>query len=245
MKNDIHLSIIIPAYKEEKRIRFILGAIVAYQKTKSFLIEVIVVVDGVFDLTAEAVSAFAHDIPFLKIMCRTENRGKGYSIREGVLQAKGRFILFADADNSTPIEQVDALLDQVTHHEVVIGSRYCTGGKLAVPQPWQRRLGSRVLNRIIRILATPGIKDTQCGFKLFQHDAALQIFSRQTFDRFSFDIEILAIARTLGYKIKEVGVIWSDHPHSTVHPVRDGIRMICDAWRVRTNLKKIKTQSDT
>ena len=238
MKQDIYLTIVIPAYKEEKRIHFILEAIIRYQKNKSFLIEVIVVVDGLFDKTAEAASKFVSELPLLKIMCRAENKGKGYSIREGVLQAQGKYILFADADNSTPIEQVETLLAFANQYDVVIGSRYCTGGKLAVPQSLKRIVGSRVLNLIIRMLATRGIKDTQCGFKLFQRKAARKIFSKQKFERFSFDVEILAIARILGYKIKEVGIKWLDHPHSTVHPLRDGVRMIRDAWQVRKNIFK-------
>lgn len=236
MKNEIFLSIVIPAYKEEKRIRFILEAIVRYQKTKQVLVEVIVVQDGVFDNTETVVRKFSSDLPLLKIVSRTQNRGKGYSIREGVLAAQGEFILFADADNSTPVEQVDKLLEYATTHEVVIGSRYCAGGKLAVPQSLKRILGSRALNIIIRLLATRGIKDTQCGFKLFQRAAAYQIFSKQRFERFSFDIEILAIARILGYTTKEVGISWSDHPHSTVRPLQDGLRMILDAWLVRKNI---------
>ena len=153
-----------------------------------------------------------------------------------MLLAKGKYVLFTDADNSTPFEQVDKLLKYIDMYEVVIGSRYCKGGKLAHPQPLSRIIGSRGLNAVIQLLAVRGIKDTQCGFKLFRREAAQEIFKRQTFDRFSFDIEVLAIARKLGYKTKEVGITWYDDPHSTVNPIKDGLRMLSDSLQVRKNI---------
>jgi dolichyl-phosphate beta-glucosyltransferase len=213
------LSIVIPAYKEESRIHKILDAIVEYEKNKIFPIEVIVVVDGSADKTAEAASEYKSKIPGLEVIDRKENKGKGYTVREGVIEAKGKYILFSDADNSTPIEQVDKLLKFKEDFPVVIGSRYVKGGRLAHPQGIVRKLGGRVMNLVIRMFAVRGIKDTQCGFKLFQHDAAKEIFKRMTFERFSFDIEILAIARRHKYKIKEVGIVWYDDPHSTVSPI--------------------------
>jgi dolichyl-phosphate beta-glucosyltransferase len=151
VKEEIYLSIIIPAYKEEERIHLILEAITRYQKRKDFRIEVIVVVDGSPDQTAEKARAFSNQIPALEIIDRKENRGKGYSVKEGMLKAEGKYLLFADADNSTPVEQVDKLLDQIERYEVVIGSRYSNGGKEARPQPIHRIIGSRVLNMIIQI----------------------------------------------------------------------------------------------
>lgn len=240
MSKDFYLSIIIPAYKEEGRIHKILEAIFNFQKLKDFNIETIVVVDGSPDNTARATRKYESQISDLKIIDRKENRGKGYTVKQGMLEAKGKYILFSDADNSTPIEQVDKLLEFVQKYQVVIGSRYTRGGKLARPQSFIRKLGGRVLNFFIRSLAVSGIYDTQCGFKLFENKAAKEIFSQMTFDRFSFDIEILAIARRLGYKIKEVGIIWYDDPHSTVSPIKDGLRMIRDAWRVNQNLRAKK-----
>jgi len=176
----------------------------------------------------------------LKVIDRKENKGKGYSVKEGMLSAKGKYLLFTDADNSTPFEQVDKLLKYIDAYEVVIGSRYTKGGKLAHAQPLSRIIGGRVLNMIIQLLAVRGIKDTQCGFKLFQKEAGQAIFKKLTFDRFSFDIEVLAIARKLGYKTKEVGITWYDNPHSTVNPIKDGLRMISDSWQVRKNITKGK-----
>lgn len=236
MPKEYYLSVIIPSYKEEKRLLKSLSAIKKYQSEHDFLIETIVIVDGSPDKTAEIAQQYQDTLPNLKVIDRKKNLGKGYTVKEGMLQANGKFILFTDADNSTPFEQVDKLLKYIEMYEVVIGSRYCKGGKLAHPQPLTRIIGGRVLNAIIQLLAVRGIKDTQCGFKLFQKKAAQEIYKRETFDRFSFDIEVLAIARKIGFRTKEVGITWYDDPHSTVNPIKDGLRMIKDSWIVRKNI---------
>lgn len=242
MPQEYYLSVIIPAYKEEKRLLQSLSAIKKYQSEHDFKIETIVVVDGSPDKTGEIAQGYQNDLSNLKVIDRKENKGKGYTVKEGMLKASGKYLLFTDADNSTPFEQVDKLLKYIEMYEVVIGSRYCKDGKLAHAQPITRIIGGRVLNAIIQLLAVRGIKDTQCGFKLFQREAAKEIFKRETFDRFSFDIEILAIARKLGFRTKEVGITWYDDPHSTVNPIKDGARMIADSWKVRKNItaKKYK-----
>lgn len=236
MKEEIYLSIVIPAYKEEKRIHIILEAISKYVRTKDFIVETIVVVDGSPDDTAKIAQSFTDKIPNFRVIGNEVNQGKGGAVRDGMIAAKGDHILFADADNSTPIEQVDKLLEFTESYDVVIGSRYTPSGKIAIPQTFTRRAGSRAINAVIQMLAVSGIADTQCGFKLFSAKAAKEIFPRLTILRFSFDIEVLAIARNLGYKIKEVGITWYDNPHSTVNPIRDGLRMIRDAWQVRRNI---------
>lgn len=236
MEKEFYLSIVIPSYKEEFRIKKILNALIEYKKDHDFEIETLVVVDGSPDKTAEAALAFKDKIESLVVIDRKENKGKGYSVKEGMLKAKGKYILFTDADNSTPLYQVDKLLKHIDKYDVVIGSRYTNGGRLAKPQSLSRIIGSRGLNIIIQLLADRGIKDTQCGFKLFTNKAAKDIFTRLTFDRWSFDIELLAIARKLGYKVYEEGIIWYDDPHSTLNPVRDGIRMARDSWQVRKNI---------
>ncbi len=236
--NDFYLSIIVPAYKEEERIHIILEAIAKYEKTKNFKIETIVVADASPDKTVEVARSYSDKLRSLTVIDNKVNKGKGGAIKEGILSANGKYILFADADNSTPIEQADKLLRYIDKYEVVIGSRYCEDGRLAVPQSAIRIMGSRGLNAIIQLLAVSGIKDTQCGFKLFDGKAAKEIFKRQTINGFSFDIEILAIAKRLGYKTKEAGIVWYDNPHSTVNPLKDGLRMVSDAWRVRKNIIK-------
>ncbi len=238
MPEQFYLSIVIPAYKEQERIHKILEAIIKYEQKQEFRIETIVVIDGSPDNTYEAAAKYRDKVRHLEIINRKENRGKGYTVKEGMLAAKGEWVIFADADNSTPIEQVDKLLKFSRSYQVLIGSRYNNGGREARKQPFYRVIGSRVLNWVIQSIAVPGIKDTQCGFKMFDNKSAKEIFRRQTFDRFSFDIEILAIARHLGYKIMEVGILWYDDPHSTVNPIKDGLRMIKDSWQVRSNMSK-------
>lgn len=238
MENDIKLSIVIPAYKEETRIHKSLDAIIKYEKEHDFAVEVLVVLDGTPDNTLAVVEKYKDKLKDLKIIDRKENKGKGYTVKEGVLAAKGKFILFTDADNATPVEQVDKLLEHTGKYQIVIGSRYVKGGKLAVPQGIIRKIGGRVLNLMIQGLAVPGIIDTQCGFKLFEHSAGKKIFEKMTFDRFSFDIEVLAIGKKLGYKINEVGITWFNDPHSTVSPIKDGLKMIRDAWRVNRNIAR-------
>lgn len=233
---ETYLTIVIPAYKEEKRIHKILDAIAKYQKEKEFTIETIVVCDASPDDTAGVVRQYKDKLNDLRVIEGKVNKGKGGAVQEGMLSAKGKYIIFADADNSTPIEQADKLLRFVPKYEVVIGSRYCDGGKLAVSQSLFRRLGGRAMNLAIQTLAIAGISDTQCGFKLFSNQAAKKIFQKQTVFNFSFDIEILVIAKRLGFMIKEVGITWYDDPHSTVSPIRDGVRIIKDSWNIRKNV---------
>jgi glycosyltransferase involved in cell wall biosynthesis len=231
-----HLSVIIPAYKEQERIHQILEAITDYQKSHDFEMEVIVVIDGSPDDTLTAALQFQNKVKGLKVINRKENKGKGYSVKQGMLEASGDFRLFADADNSTPFQQVDRLFDFIDKYDVVIGSRRVAGGGQKRKQSLFRRVGSDALNLIIQILAVRGIKDTQCGFKLLSADAAKQIFPRLTVDRWSFDIEMLAIARTLGLKVAEVPIAWNDDPHSTVNPIKDGLKMIAASWQIRKNV---------
>lgn len=236
MNKKIYLSIVIPAYREEERIHKTLDAICEYIKLKDFSVEVIVVLDGSVDKTADKAKEYQSKITNLKVIDRKVNMGKGYTVKEGVLAAEGEYILFTDADNSTPVEQVDKLLEFRRDYDVIIGSRYVQGAQMAIPQSLFRKTGSRFLNFFIQSLAVSGISDTQCGFKLFSQKAAKEIFERQTFNRWSFDIELLAIARFLGYQIKEVGITWRNDPHSTVNPIKDGFRMIRDSWKVRKNI---------
>lgn len=240
MDYDYDLSIVIPAYKEEERIHLVLDAIEKLVHDFDIRLETIVSVDASPDRTADVARGYSDRIPGLVVHEGRVNKGKGGAVKKGIELAHGQYILFADADNSTPIEQVQKLMPFAHKYEVVIGSRYCDGGKLAIPQSFVRRAGSRVLNFIIQTIAIYGIKDTQCGFKLFEAKAAKKIFARTTLTNFSFDIELLAIARKLGYKIKEVGIIWYDNPHSTVNPIKDGAQMIKDSWSIHQNLRKSK-----
>ena len=238
MSSDFYLSIVIPAFREEKRISQVLDAIVEFEKDCDFSIETIVVDDASPDSTVKVVKKYENIIKNLVIIEEKVNKGKGGAVSVGVMKARGKYIVFADADNATPIEQVKKLLNYIGDYEVVIGSRYCEGGKLAVPQSVVRIIGGRLLNRLIQYAVAPGIKDTQCGFKLFEAKAAKNIFSNLTIYGWSFDIEVIGIAKALGYKVKEVGVTWYDSPHSTLHPFKDGLKMIKDAWQIKKNIRE-------
>lgn len=229
------LTIVIPAFNEEKRIVSLMDAIEEYVSKKDFRIEVILVDNNSVDRTVEIFESYKKTIPNTRVV-EKKLPGKGGAVREGMMVGEGEYILFTDADNATPISEADKLLRYAGKYDVLIGSRYCDEGKLAIPQPFIRRLGGRVINFIIQTLAVPGIKDTQCGFKMFHNKAAKEIFSLQTINGWSFDIEIIAIARKLGYLIKEVGITWYDNPNSRVSPLKDGLKMISDAWQVRKNI---------
>src|SRR3990167_5778295 len=204
-QKDIYLSVIIPAYNEDERIEITIHQVYKYLARVPYTWEIIVVSDGSKDLTIQKVSQLAKKIPNVWWIDRKENRGKGYTVREGMLAAQGRLRLFADADNSTDISHFDKmrpLFDKGC--DVVICSRDekdAPGAKQAVPQAWPKRLLGNMGNLFIQFIAVRGIWDTQCGFKAFRSAAAQNIFSRARINRLGFDIEVLALARALNYKI--------------------------------------------
>lgn len=232
-----YLSVIIPAYKEEHRIHKVLEAIEKYQQNHDFNMEVLVVLDGSPDKTYDSAKEFENKIQGLQIIDRKENKGKGLTVKEGMLKATGKFRMFCDADNSTPFHQVDKLLEQTNKYDVVIGSRRIAGGTQKKKQSLFRRLGSKTLNLIIQTLAVHGIQDTQCGFKLFSEVSCQTIFNRLTITHWSFDIEVLAIARAHGYQIIEVPIVWNDDPHSNLSPIKDGLKMVAASWQIRNNVR--------
>lgn len=237
-KNDIFLSVVIPAYNEERRIGRTLVMMKAFLDSQSYLYEVIVVDDGSQDTTCSIVKIISESWPHLRLMTNSMNRGKGAVVKQGVLNANGKYILFADADNATPIEQVKALLKFVPEYPIVIGSRHCPGAKIHIPQARHRIFLSRASNLLIRMLAVPGIFDTQCGFKLFEKNAGKMIFSNVKLERFGFDFEALVIAEHLGYKFKEVGIEWYNDPQSKVRAGRESLRTLRDLLRVKLNLMR-------
>ncbi|MFH1088499.1 MAG: dolichyl-phosphate beta-glucosyltransferase, partial [Patescibacteria group bacterium] len=236
MSESIFLSVVIPAYNEEKRIGKTLVELRTFLDKQQYLYEVLIINDGSTDETHKIIDAVAQGWPQLKLVSNLVNRGKGAVVRQGVLSALGQYILFSDADNATPIDQIDKLLPYAEQYPVVIGSRHCTGAKIHIPQARHRIILSRLSNLIIRWLAVPGAYDTQCGFKLFQRDTAREIFERVTINRFGFDFEALAIAHHLGYSFKEVGVDWYNDGASKVRAGRDAIRTLWDLLKVRRNL---------
>lgn len=232
----IYLSIVIPAYNEDARIERTLREIIAYLENKPFKSEIIVVNDGSNDRTFDTAKLTLNGFEDSQIISRTENRGKGYSVREGVLVARGDIIFFSDADHSTPIQESKKLLEWIQKgYDVAIGSRAVKGADLVIRQKWIREYMGKIFNIFVQAIALRGIKDTQCGFKCFTREAAQNIFKRQTIHGFGFDPEIMFIALRLGYRIKEVPVQWYDSPRSKVGILGDPLKMLLDLVKIRLN----------
>jgi len=236
---EIFLSVIIPAYNEEKRISQTLLAIDHYLSAQPYSYEILVVNDGSTDRTAQIVKNFQKLIKNLKLIDSQPNHGKGYVVRLGMLKAQGKYRLFMDADNSTSIDHFEKMLPYLEEgYQVVIGSRDkkdAPGARQAVPQSFLKRQLGNLGNILIQLLAVPGIWDTQCGFKCFEEEAAKDIFSRCLIDRWGFDIEALALARWLGYKIAIIPVYWINDPHSHVS-WKAYLRTLGELFQIKWNL---------
>ena len=235
----VHLTVVIPAYNEARRIGQPLKLILEYLSRQSFESEVLVVIDGSTDGTEGVVRRIANDFNRVFVLDNGANRGKGFSVRRGVLESNGEYILFSDADLSTPIEEIEPLLRALSDGaDIAIASRALPLSHIAIAQPWLRERMGRTFNRLVQRFAVSGVHDTQCGFKCFRRDVARRVFPRQRIERFGFDVEVLFIARQLGYRIVEVPVTWRNHPESKVHPIRDSISMLLDLFRIRLNDKR-------
>lgn len=237
-QGEVDLSVIVPAYNEAERIGKTLTRLHDFLAQSALTWEVLVVLDGPKDRTPEIVRQLALQDAALKIIERSVNRGKGLTVREGMLQACGRIRLFTDADNSTDIAHFDKmkpLFDQ--GFDVVIASRNSLdvdGAEQAVSQAWYKRAIGRLGNRIVQQLAVPGIWDTQCGFKAFRAEAALRIFSQTTIERWGFDIEVLALARALKLRVGIIPAHWINDQRSHVR-LADYLRVLADTFAVRRN----------
>jgi dolichyl-phosphate beta-glucosyltransferase len=230
------LTIVGPAYNEEQRLGTTLESIHRYCSQKNLSREIIVVDDGSSDNTAGVVKALQERILDLHLIQYRPNHGKGFAVKTGVERSRGEYILFTDADNSTPVEEFEKFHPLLSRTEVVIGSRYRADSSVKIMQPLYRVLVGRFGNFLIRILLFDDIKDTQCGFKAFQHRAAREIFSRMKVNRFGFDIELLAIAYLLKYSVREVPVSWYNSPQSRVRPIKDALRTFLELVYVKLNL---------
>jgi glycosyltransferase involved in cell wall biosynthesis len=233
MQNKIDISVVIPAYNEAKRLPGTLKIISDFFDNHEYKYEIIVVDDGSSDQTVKKVKNLK--IKHMKVLTYKVNRGKGYAVNYGVSRAGGDYIIFADADNSTPFWQVENLLQAAKKKEVVIGSRYLKGSNIKIKQPLSRRIGARLGNLIIRLILLPRIKDTQCGFKLFQKKAAREIFSRQTIWRWGFDIEILYIAKKLRFKTQEIPIEWLNDTGSKVQSPFVFLSTLSELFRIKLN----------
>lgn len=239
------LSVVIPAYNEERRLPQTLDRIYGYLAGQNYPSEIMVVDDGSDDHTAAVVEAFARDHPNVRLI-RNDHRGKGYTVRTGMLAARGHIVLFSDADLSTPVEDVEKLMPWFERgFDIVIGSREGAGAQ-RIKEPFYRHLMGRVFNFVVRVLTVRGIQDTQCGFKAFRDDVAQDIFSRvQLYSERSprvangmvtaFDVEVLFIGRKSGYRIKEVPVEWRYGTETKVNPLKDSWRNFRDVVMVRWN----------
>jgi glycosyltransferase involved in cell wall biosynthesis len=231
------LSVIIPAHNEERRLPRTLEQVFAFLKSQPYAAEVIVVENGSTDRTREIAAAFAEQHPNFKVI-HSDERGKGLAVRLGMLAAEGEYRFMCDADLSMPIEQVNRFFPPALEApDVAIGSREVKGAR-RYNEPWQRHLGGRFINAIIRLLILPSLQDTQCGFKCFRAGVAQDLFQRQTLEGWSFDIEILFLAYRSGYRVQEVPVDWYYRSESKVSPLRDALRMIDDILRIRRNARR-------
>lgn len=228
------LAVVIPAYNEERRILATVATIGAYLQERAYDAEILVVDDGSLDRTVQVVRGLLPRFPFLRVLSYKPNMGKGYAVRTGVMASSKKAVLFSDADLSTPISEIEALWPWLERgFQVVIGSRALKQSRILVRQGAVRERMGRTFNRILGMLGVHGIPDTQCGFKLFQRDAALAIFSKLRTYRFAFDVEVLLRARRLGYRMAQVPVQWSNSPDSRVRMVRDAARMLLDVLKIR------------
>ena len=232
----MYLSVIIPAYNEERRLPKTLSEIGKYLKKQKYLYEIIVVSDGSKDRTADVVRSLQPKIANLKLIDNKENHGKGYVVRQALLEAKGDIRLFTDADNSTSLDQVEKMFPYFTEgYDIVIGSRDIKGAVLSPPQPMHRRLMGDIFNVMTQIIVGLwGISDTQCGFKALSAKAAKNILPKCQIDRWAFDPEILKIGRKMKYKIKEVPITWKNDLESKVK-LRSTIKMGLDLFKIRWN----------
>jgi glycosyltransferase involved in cell wall biosynthesis len=231
------LSIVIPAYNEERRLPPTLAAVLTYLEASPFAdAEIVVVDDGSSDRTAELVVALARDVSRLRLLRNPGNRGKGYAVRNGMLAARGEWILFSDADLSAPIEELAKLMDAATAKSarIAIGSRALDRSLIGVHQSRWREVSGIVFNLVMRVLTGLPFADTQCGFKLYHREAARIVFSRQRLDGFGFDVENLYIARVQGVPAVEVPVRWNNVEGTKVGFL-DGARSFGDLLLVRWN----------
>ncbi|OLB35374.1 MAG: hypothetical protein AUH11_14865 [Acidobacteria bacterium 13_2_20CM_57_17] len=229
------LSIIIPSYNEESRLPATLESIAEYLADSGIKAEVVVVDDGSKDGTAAVAEYFCIKIPTLRVISNGANRGKGYSVRHGMQEARGRIALFTDADLSAPIEEAGKLIDALETFDVAIGSRAMDRSLISVHESPFREFAGIIFNKIVRIILWLPFVDTQCGFKAFRRERCGIIFEQQRIERFGFDPELLYLARHHGLRAVEIPVRWGHSPATKVSMLRDSIQMFIDVFTIRWN----------
>jgi dolichyl-phosphate beta-glucosyltransferase len=237
MQPEPELSIIIPAFNEASRIGQTLERLRQYLADKGWEAEVLVVDDGSTDTTAEIVNRASDSWKQLRLISNEGNRGKGYSVKHGALQAQGKFVLFTDADLSAPAEEMPKILNPLWSDEadVTFGSRAIDRSLIGVHQSAFREFSGQVFNLLVQLLAGLYYKDTQCGFKAFRRDLMSPVFEKQRIQGFGFDPEILYIAQSRGLRLMEVPVRWNHVEGTKVHFLKDSLKMFLDLWLIRWN----------
>ena len=232
--NDMTYSIVIPAYNESQRLGVTLEKVLAYVRQQGWDAELIVVNDGSRDNTAQIVRAFAEKNPMVRLVENPGNRGKGYSVRNGILNSRGDVVVFSDADLSSPIEEMPKLLKALAAGaDIAIGSRWLRAELQTQRPSLHRQLFGRIFNLLLRIILGLQFKDTQCGFKAFTRRTAQTILPLQRIERWGFDPEILFLARKFGFRVDEVPVLWGHSGGTRINPLMDGARMFQEMLRIR------------
>ena len=227
-------SIVIPAYNESQRISASLDKILAFLSEKHWMAEIVVVNDGSKDNTSQIVRDYARNHPAVRLIENPGNRGKGYTVRNGMNNAHGDILLFTDADLSSPIYEAEKLIAAINGGaDVAFGSRWLQAELQKERQPFYRQVFGRVFNLLLRLTLGLKYKDTQCGFKAFTRSAAQTVFPRQLIERWGFDPELLFLANKFGLKVKEVPVEWAHDDRSKINPVTDGFKMFMEMLKIR------------
>lgn len=235
MPSQCFLSVVIPAYNEEERLKKSLPPLREFLNKQDFTWEIVLVDDGSTDKTCEVPGLIFVDGE-VKIVRNPGNRGKGYSLRQGVFAATGEIVLISDADFSSPVREWSKLYHHLEQGvDVAIGSRSLNESNVTVRQAWYREGMGRIFNFFVQTLVIKGFIDTQCGFKCFYREKALPVFSKLVVDRFSFDVEFLFVAQKHGLKVREVPVEWKNVLFSRVRIIRDSTQMLIDLFRIRLN----------
>jgi glycosyltransferase involved in cell wall biosynthesis len=229
------LSIVIPSYNEELRLPATLEQIAAYLPTLGRDTEILVVDDGSKDRTAEVALAFQKTVPSLRLISNAVNRGKGFSVRHGMREARGRSVLFTDADLSAPIEEAPKLLEALETYDVAIGSRSLDRSLISVHESRFREFAGIIFNTIVRVILRLPFVDTQCGFKAFRREKCQILFEQQRIERFGFDPELLYLARHHGLRTIEIPVRWGHSPATKVNMFRDSVHMFVEVFMIRLN----------
>jgi dolichyl-phosphate beta-glucosyltransferase len=236
-----HLSLVIPAYNEARRLPDTLRALKEHCSRWTFRFEVIIVVESSTDQTLAIAQAATKTFPQLKVIGNRVHRGKGFAVRSGMLASTGELVFFTDADLSTPLYEIDralAVFESERDLQLLVGNRQHPDSEIIQHQSWMRERMGKTFNGLVRWLAGIKIRDTQCGFKGFRQTACQAIFQRQKTDGFSFDVEVLLLARALGFNVMEMPVHWSNSPDSKVRVVSDSLKMLQDVAVVRRLVRR-------